>query len=236
MSKSLNLDPSLSIQENFLAGQTILINKPKEWTSFDVVNKIRYALKIKKVGHAGTLDPLATGLLIVCTGKHTKTIESLLAEEKEYTGIISLGQTTPSYDLETELSDMADINHISASQIVQLAQNFVGELDQTPPVFSAIRVDGKRAYESARKGEDIKLKTRRVVISEFDITKVALPEVHFRIVCSKGTYIRSIANDFGRELKVGGYLKTLNRTRSGQFLLKDAYELNDFITFIKEGQ
>jgi tRNA pseudouridine55 synthase len=236
MNTSLALDDSLSLQENFLAGQTLLINKPYEWTSFDVVNKIRYAIKVKKVGHAGTLDPLATGLLIVCTGKKTKTIESLTVDEKEYKGIIALGQTTPSYDLETELSEQKDVAHITVSEIQEVAKKFTGELEQTPPIYSALKVDGQRAYKAARKGLDIKMKTRQVVISEFEIEKIKLPEIHFRIVCSKGTYIRSIANDVGEALGVGAHLKSLQRTRSGAHKLEDAFQLDEFINIVKAAQ
>lgn len=236
MNTSLALDESLSMQENFLAGQTLLIDKPYQWTSFDVVNKIRYAIKVKKVGHAGTLDPLATGLLIVCTGKKTKTIEGLTADEKEYTGIISLGQTTPSFDLETELTEQKDIGHITKDDIIGASQKFIGELEQTPPIYSALKVDGQRAYKAARKGLDIKMKTRNVVISEFEITRIELPEVHFRIVCSKGTYIRSIANDVGEALGVGGHLKSLIRTRSGNHKLEDAFQLDEFINMVKANQ
>ncbi len=236
MNPSLDLDPSLSIQENFLAGQKVLIDKPREWTSFDVVNKIRYAIRVKKVGHAGTLDPLATGLLIICTGKKTKTIESLIADEKEYTGIISLGQTTPSFDLETELSEATNVEHLSVDEITSASKKFLGKIEQTPPAFSALRVDGKRAYKAARKGEKVEMKSREVLISEFEIEKVDLPEVHFRIVCSKGTYIRSIANDLGQELGVGGYLKALKRTRSGEHHLDNAFQLDDFIKMVKQDQ
>ena len=236
MSASLELDQSLSLQENFLAGQTLLIDKPYQWTSFDVVNKIRYAIKVKKVGHAGTLDPLATGLLIICTGKKTKTIESLTADDKEYKGIISLGQTTPSFDLETELSEPKKITHITKELIQEAVNKFIGEIEQTPPIFSALKIDGKRAYKAARKGEDIKMKTRKVVISEFEIEKIVLPEIHFRIVCSKGTYIRSIASDLGIELGVGAHLKVLRRTRSGDHKLKNAFQLDDFIKMVKQNQ
>lgn len=236
MNTSLALDDSISLQENFLAGQTLLIDKPYQWTSFDVVNKIRYAIKVKKVGHAGTLDPLATGLLIVCTGKKTKTIESLTVDEKEYRGVISLGQTTPSFDLETELSEFKDLSHITIPEIESAVKKFTGELEQTPPIYSALKIDGQRAYKAARKGLDIKMKTRQVVISEFEIEKVELPEIHFRIVCSKGTYIRSIANDVGAALGVGGHLKSLIRTRSGDHKLEDAFQLDEFIDMIKAAQ
>lgn len=236
MNTSLVLDDSISLQENFLAGQTLLIDKPYEWTSFDVVNKIRYAIKVKKVGHAGTLDPLATGLLIVCTGKKTKTIESLTSDDKEYKGIISIGQTTPSFDLETELSEQKDIAHITTEEIKSTIEKFKGELEQTPPIYSALKVDGQRAYKAARKGLDIKMKTRNVIISEFKIEKIELPEIHFRIVCSKGTYIRSIANDVGEALGVGGHLKSLTRTRSGNHRLENAFQLDEFINMVKANQ
>lgn len=203
----------------------ILVNKPYEWTSFDVVNKLRYKLKIKKVGHAGTLDPLATGLLIICTGKMTKRIEEFMGLEKEYTGTFVIGQTTPSYDLETEVSDAQDISHITEAQIHQATLPFIGDISQIPPAHSAIRVGGKRAYAMARKGQDVELQPRNVSVSAFEITEIKLPEVNFRIVCSKGTYIRSIARDFGEALGVGAYLSSLCRTRIGEFLLSDALEI-----------
>ena len=180
--------------------RVLLINKPLEWTSFDVVKKVRGILQIKKIGHAGTLDPLATGLLILCTGKMTKRIDEFQAQEKEYTGKLVLGQTTPSYDLETTPSTPKDISSINAALIKQKASKFIGEIEQVPPIHSAVKVDGKRAYKLARAGQEAKLKARKVTISEFEITKIELPEVSFRIVCSKGTYIRSLAHDLGQEL------------------------------------
>jgi tRNA pseudouridine55 synthase len=208
-------------------GRILLINKPLEWTSFDVVNKLRYKLKIKKIGHAGTLDPLATGLLIICTGKMTKRIEEFMGQEKEYTGKFTIGSTTPSHDLETEVSEPTDIAHITSQAIADATKNFIGNISQLPPMHSAIRIGGKRAYEFARQGKEIELKHRDVVVSEFEITAVQLPHVSFRIVCSKGTYIRSIARDFGNALGVGAYLSELCRTRIGSFLLKDAQSIED---------
>ena len=206
--------------------RVLLINKPLEWTSFDVVKKVRGILQIKKIGHAGTLDPLATGLLILCTGKMTKRIDEFQAQEKEYTGKLVLGQTTPSYDLETTPSTPKDISSINAALIKQKASKFIGEIEQVPPIHSAVKVDGKRAYKLARAGQEAKLKARKVTISEFEITKIELPEVSFRIVCSKGTYIRSLAHDLGQELGVGGYLSELCRTRIGNFSLHDALTLD----------
>jgi tRNA pseudouridine55 synthase len=208
-------------------GRILLINKPLEWTSFDVVNKLRYKLKIKKIGHAGTLDPLATGLLIICTGKMTKRIEEFMGQEKEYTGKFTIGSTTPSHDLETEVSNQVDIAHITPQAIVDATRNFIGNISQLPPMHSAIRIGGKRAYEFARKGKEIELKHRDVEVREFEITHIQLPEISFRIVCSKGTYIRSIARDFGNTLDVGAYLSELCRTRIGSFLLKDAMTIED---------
>jgi tRNA pseudouridine55 synthase len=207
-------------------GRVLLINKPLRWTSFDVVNKLRFKLKTKKIGHAGTLDPLATGLLIICVGKMTKRIEEFMGLEKEYTGKFVLGKTTPSYDLETEVSEGKDISAITHGMINSAVTRFIGTISQLPPLHSAIRIGGKRAYEFARKGADIELKPREVHIHEFEITSIALPEVSFRIVCSKGTYIRSVARDFGNELKVGAYLSALCRTRIGPSLLTDALEVD----------
>jgi tRNA pseudouridine55 synthase len=205
-------------------GRVILINKPFQWTSFDVVNKLRYKLKIKKIGHAGTLDPLATGLLIICTGKMTKKIDNYMGLEKEYTGSFVIGQTTPSYDLETDISEAKDISSITHQDLQDAATKLTGTISQLPPSHSAIKVGGKRAYEFARKGKDIVLTPRTVEVSTFEITYVNLPQVDFRIVCSKGTYIRSIARDFGESLGVGAYLSKLCRTRIGQFLLTNAIE------------
>lgn len=229
-------------------GNVVLINKPLEWTSFDVVNKIRYALlkymhrhsletngakRKVKVGHAGTLDPLATGLLIVCLGKETKNIDQYMATEKEYTGTFYLGATTPSYDRETEVNAAFETAHITPGLILSTTQQFIGDLDQLPPVYSAIKKDGKKLYESARAGEEVTVTPRKINISAFEITGMELPLVHFRVVCSKGTYIRSLAYDFGKALGSGAYLHSLCRTRSGDFLLKDAYELTDFINILQ---
>lgn len=218
----------------FELGQVILIDKPFEWTSFDVVRKIRYLTKTKKVGHAGTLDPLATGLLIVCTGKFTKKINEYMAQEKEYTGSITLGATTPTYDLESEPQDSKPFGHLTKEQLEEAAQTFVGNILQTPPIHSAIKKEGKRVYELARKGLDVKLEPRPVIITAFDLTKIDLPKVYFRIVCSTGTYIRSIANDFGERLGCGGYLSGLTRTRIGAFLLQDALSIESFEQYAKE--
>lgn len=207
--------------------QILLINKPLGWTSFDVVKKLRSILKIKKIGHAGTLDPLATGLLILCTGKMTKRIESFQNQEKEYTGKMILGQTTPSYDLETEPTPPQDLSEITAEKIYFAARQLTGQISQVPPLHSAIKVDGKRAYKLARAGHEAELKARQVTISAFDITTINLPEIEFRVVCSKGTYIRSLARDLGATLGVGAYLSELCRTRIGEFLLIDAKTLEE---------
>lgn len=207
--------------------RVLLINKPYEWTSFDVVKKLRYGLKVKKIGHAGTLDPLATGLLILCTGKMTKQIDTYQAQEKEYTGTFVIGKTTPSFDLETEVGQEKDIKHITISDIESAIQQLTGEISQVPPIFSAVKVNGKRAYKSARKGEDIKLKARDVSVKVFEYTKIDLPEIHFRIICSKGTYIRSIARDLGNLLGVGAYMSALCRTRIGDFKLSDALSIEE---------
>lgn len=214
-------------------GEVFLINKPYEWTSFDVVKKVRNALKIKKVGHAGTLDPLATGLLIICAGKKTKSIDTYMAQEKEYTGTFVLGKTTESFDLEKEVIEVADPSHITLEDVKAAAAQLTGEIMQVPPMHSAIKVDGKRVYESARKGKEVKMEARPVTVSLFEITRFDNPEVHFRIVCSKGTYIRSLARDLGEILKVGAYMSALTRTRIGDFKLEDAAELNNLIAEIK---
>ena len=212
----------------YAEGKVLLINKPLRWTSFDVVRKIRNLIKIKKVGHAGTLDPLATGLLIVCTGKFTKKINEYMAQEKEYTGTINLGATTPTYDLESEPLDFKPYDHITVEQLKQATLPFTGEILQTPPIHSAIKKEGQRVYELARRGIDVKLEPRPITISEFEITKVEMPQVEFRVVCSTGTYIRSLANDYGASLGCGGYLSRLCRTRIGQFTLMDAMSMEEF--------
>lgn len=208
-------------------GRVLLIDKPIDWTSFDVVNKLRYKLKIKKIGHAGTLDPLATGLLIICVGKMTKRIEEFMGLEKEYTGTLILGQTTPSHDLETEVSEKRDISHVTEDQIRAATIPLTGKIQQLPPMHSAIRIGGKRAYSFARKGQDVELQPREVEVREFEITSVNLPQVNFRIVCSKGTYIRSLVRDFGNSLGVGAYMSVLCRTRIGPYLLRDARSIDE---------
>lgn len=207
-------------------GRVLLINKPYDWTSFDVVNKLRHRLKIKKIGHAGTLDPLATGLLVICVGRMTKRIDEYMGMEKEYTGTFVIGQTTPSYDLETEVSSPVAIDHLSLDKIRAATLPFIGKIEQLPPMHSAIKIGGKRAYQFARSGKEVELQPRCVEVKEFEITGVEGHAVHFRIVCSKGTYIRSIARDFGETLGVGAYLSDLCRTRIGPYLLADALEID----------
>lgn len=214
-------------------GEVFLINKPLEWTSFDVVKKVRNALKIKKVGHAGTLDPLATGLLIVCAGKKTKSIETFMGQEKEYTGTFELGKTTESFDLEKPLEEVADPSHLSLDQVKAAVAQLTGDILQIPPMHSAIKVDGKRVYESARKGKEVKMEPRPVTVSVFEVTKFENPTVHFRIVCSKGTYIRSLARDLGEILEVGAYMSSLCRTRIGSYALDQAEDLGQLIEKIK---
>ncbi|MFY0592374.1 tRNA pseudouridine(55) synthase TruB [Roseivirga sp.] len=230
----LQIDPQLTKQENFTAGQVILIDKPLTWTSFDVVKKIRNLIRIKKVGHAGTLDPLATGLLILCTGKKTKSIEGFMGQEKEYTGSFTIGQTTPTYDLESEVTPAVDISHIGNDELEKARQNFIGDIEQIPPMHSAIKVNGKRLYEHARKGETIAVKSRSVSIKEFELTEVDLPVINFRVVCSKGTYIRSLAHDFGQALGVGAHLSSLRRTKIGDFDVENAYSLDDLVNLLKD--
>ena len=213
---------------NYQEGAVILINKPLTWTSFDVVRKIRNTTKAK-IGHAGTLDPLATGLLICCTGKMTKKINEYQAQEKEYTGTFTLGATTPTFDKESEPENFKDISHLDAAAILAATMPFIGEIMQLPPIHSAIKQNGKPIYLLARKGVDVKVEPRKLTISAFEITKIALPEVHFRVVCSTGTYIRSLANDYGAELGCGAYLSSLCRTRIGDFKLSDATDMADFI-------
>lgn len=214
-------------------GEVFLINKPLEWTSFDVVKKVRNALKIKKVGHAGTLDPLATGLLIVCAGKMTKQIDGFMGQEKEYTGTFVLGATTESFDLEKPVVPVADPSHLTLKDVQAAVAELTGDIQQIPPMHSAIKVNGKRVYESARKGIDVKMEPRSVQVREFEITRFENNEVDFRISCSKGTYIRSLARDLGEKLKVGAYMSALCRTRIGDFLLSDAKELDNLIVEIK---
>jgi tRNA pseudouridine55 synthase len=220
---------------NFTEGELLLIDKPLRWTSFDVVSKIRNSLKpLKlKVGHAGTLDPLATGLLIICTGKLTKKIDEYQGQEKEYTGTMFLGATTPSYDLETEIDQTFNNTNITEERIHQNCSKFIGSITQQPPAHSAIKINGERSYLKARRGEAIEMKGREVTVSEFEITRIALPEVDFRIVCSKGTYIRSLVHDFGKSLNTGAYLAGLRRTRSGEFRVEDAYDVMQLVYHIR---
>lgn len=221
--------------EEFKSGQVLLIDKPLHWTSFQVVNKLRWKIRktfnIKKikVGHAGTLDPLATGLLVICTGKMTKQINIFQGQGKEYTGTITLGSTTPSYDLETEIDQTFPTNHITERLIHDTTKLFIGDIEQRPPVFSAIKKDGKRLYEFARAGEDVEVKTRTVRISEFEITKIDDNNLDFRVVCSKGTYIRSLAHDFGKALNSGAHLSALRRTKIGDFQVENAQSIEAFI-------
>lgn len=223
---------------DFISGEVLLIHKPYKWTSFDVVAKLRNTLKPfskkLKVGHAGTLDPLAEGLLIICTGKFTKKLDEFQAEEKEYTGTFTLGATTPSYDLETEIDQQFPIDQLTEETIRTACKQFTGEIEQIPPAHSAIKIDGERVYEKARRGEDVIIKTRKVTISAFEITRIELPEVDFRVVCSKGTYIRSLAHDFGKALNNGAHLSKLLRTRSGSFELSTAWDLQELLRTIRE--
>jgi tRNA pseudouridine55 synthase len=208
-------------------GQVLLINKPLRLTSFDVVYKVRKKLKIKKIGHAGTLDPLATGLLIICVGKKTKQIESFMGFDKEYTGTFIIGQTTPSYDRETQVSEQKDISHITLEAIAWAAKSLTGKMRQLPPLHSAVKIAGRRAYKYARRGKEMAVPPRDVEVKEFEITFIDFPKVHFRILCSKGTYIRSIARDFGDLLGVGAYLSELCRTRIGNYSLENAITIDE---------
>lgn len=230
---------SMETLDAYQEGRVLLIDKPLNWTSFQVVNKIRWLIKqqfnIKKikVGHAGTLDPLATGLLILCTGKFTKKIETYQAQVKEYTGTITLGATTPSYDLESEIDQKFDISEISEADILKNTQQFLGKIQQQPPIFSALKQNGKRLYEFAREGSKIEIPSRPVTITEFKITKIKLPCIEFRIVCGKGTYIRSLAHDFGKSLNNGAHLSGLRRTKIGEFRVEDAISVLEFERLFK---
>lgn len=217
-----------NFESPFAAGKVLLIDKPLGWTSFDVVRKLRHLIRIKKIGHAGTLDPLATGLLIVCTGKFTKRINEFMAQEKEYTGTITLGAVTPSYDLETEPVDHRDIGHISLAKIQEAMQLFIGSILQVPPAHSAIKVKGKRVYEMARKGQSVTLEPRRITISSFEAVQYNEGVLHFRAVCSTGTYIRSLAHDLGAALQCGAYLSSLRRTRIGALAVEEAQTPEQF--------
>ncbi len=216
--------------EDFLEGQLLLIDKPLGWTSFQAVNAIKWTLKRKfnlkkiKIGHAGTLDPLATGLLLICTGKFTKRIETLQGQAKEYTGTITLGATTPSYDLETEINQVFPTDHITDSLIQKSVSKFIGEITQIPPIFSALKKDGKRLYEYAREGEAVEIKPRNITISAFEITSINMPHLDFRLVCSKGSYVRSLAHDFGKELQSGAHLSALRRTKIGDHNVNNAVD------------
>lgn len=223
---------------NFAEGELLLINKPYKWTSFDVVGKIRNSLKpLKlKVGHAGTLDPLATGLLIICTGKLTKQIDTFQAQEKEYTGTMIMGASTPSFDMETVVDKKYPTEHLTDELIYAATAAFKGDIQQYPPAHSAVKVNGERLYVKARRGEETELRLRFVSVPEFEITRIALPEVDFRIVCSKGTYIRSLISDFGAALDTGAYLSKLTRTRNGEFLLENAFEVNDLVDYIRNNK
>ena len=220
---------------DYIEGHTLLINKPLQWTSFDVVKKIRNTLRIAlqvkkiKVGHAGTLDPLADGLLIVCTGKFTKRINEFQAQEKEYTAEFTLGATTPSFDLETEVNETFEFNHITEDMLKTTAESLTGNILQKPPIYSAIKQDGKRLYEHARKGDDVKIKERMVHVSKFELVKVEMPKIHVKIVCNKGTYIRSLAQTFGKNINSAAHLSQLTRTRIGKFELSQAIDIQEFI-------
>jgi len=210
---------------DFEAGEVLLVDKPLTWSSFDVVRKVKNTLRPRKIGHAGTLDPLATGLLILCTGKLTKQIDQIQAQEKEYTGTFRLGQTTPSFDLETPIDHEAPYQHLTEADVSAAVQPFVGVIQQTPPLFSAVKVNGERAYEVARRGGEAEIKSKEVTIKAFELTRIELPEVDFRVVCSKGTYIRSLARDFGAALGCGAHLTKLVRTRIGEYRLADAFTM-----------
>ncbi|MDO6601238.1 tRNA pseudouridine synthase B [Arenibacter palladensis] len=221
-------------KEDFLDGQVLLIDKPLGWSSFQAVNSLKWKIRKKfqlkkiKIGHAGTLDPLATGLLLICTGKATKTINELQGQEKEYTGTITLGGTTPSYDLETEINEKYPVDHITNELIHSTTAQFIGDIEQIPPVFSALKKDGKRLYEYAREGKEVEIKKRKVTITEFEITSISLPMVQFRVVCSKGTYIRSLAHDFGKALQSGAHLSSLKRTKIGDYNVNKAITPEEF--------
>jgi len=216
------------IENSFAEGKVLLIDKPLEWTSYDVIRKLRKIINIKKIGHAGTLDPLATGLLIVCTGKFTKKINEYMAQEKEYTGTITLGAVTPTYDRESEPVNKKSLEGITEEMIKEKTKEFTGEILQTPPIHSAIKQNGKPVYLMARKGIDVILEPRKITIKEFEITQIDLPVISFKVVCTTGTYIRSLANDFGLALGCGGYLSKLRRTRIGNFKVEDAMTMEEF--------
>jgi tRNA pseudouridine55 synthase len=218
-----------AVKAEFETGKVLLIDKPLHWTSFDIVRKIRGTLRIKKVGHAGTLDPLATGLLIICTGKFTKQINEYMAQVKEYTGSFTLGAVTPTYDLESQPEQHKPFTQLTTDEIIQATKNFIGEIEQFPPIYSAIKVDGEALYKLARRGEDVELKARKITIQEFVLTKIELPIIEFKIVCTTGTYIRSIANDFGAALNCGAYLSRLRRTKIGDFDVTNGVTVHQFM-------
>jgi tRNA pseudouridine55 synthase len=220
--------------QDYLEGQVILINKPLHWTSFDAVKKVRILTGVSKVGHAGTLDPLATGLLIICTGKFTKKINEYMGMQKEYTGCITIGATTNTYDLESQPENFCDISSITEETIYTATKKFIGTIEQVPPQHSAIKKDGIPAYQLARKGEVVEIKARTITISSFEIEKTELPNIYFRVQCTTGTYIRSLANDFGKELGTGAYLSELCRTKIGEFGVNDAFNIESFEKKIKE--
>ncbi|GFR88110.1 tRNA pseudouridine synthase B [Elysia marginata] len=230
----------MCVAKVFLQGQTILIDKPKYWSSFQALKKVRFGIQRQfgisklKLGHAGTLDPLATGLLVLCSGKMTKNIDAIQKQKKQYTGTFVLGATTPSYDLETEFDATFPTAHISEGHIRHLAGNMIGEISQQPPIYSAIKKKGKRLYEFARAKQDVEISLRKVQIYEFDITKIDMPQVHFRVLCSKGTYIRSLANDFGKGLQSGAYLHELRRTKVGNYSVEDALKPDDFLNVLNQ--
>jgi tRNA pseudouridine55 synthase len=212
---------------DFENGALLLVDKPLTWTSFDVVRKVRNTLRIKKIGHAGTLDPLATGLLILCTGRFTKQIEQIQAQEKEYTGTFTIGQTTPSYDLETEIDQTCDYTHLTPDDLHAATKAFIGKIEQVPPIYSAVKIDGERAYKLARRGEEAEIKAKTIEIKSFELTAIEGPVVSFRVVCSKGTYIRSLARDYGQALGCGAHLSSLRRTRIGEYNISDALTIED---------
>lgn len=228
------LNPLSSLDE-ILNGKILLINKPKNWTSFDVVKKVKSTIKQKhnipkiKIGHAGTLDPLATGLLIVCTGRYTKKIAEIQEKKKTYIGELVLGKTTPSYDLETPFDAHFPTQHINEKMLISAVKKFIGKIDQTPPLYSALKVKGERLYNKARRGEKVNIASRKVEITSFKLTNILLPKIQFEIVCSKGTYIRSIAYDFGKKVDSGAYLSSLKRTRIGEYMLNNSFEINDLL-------
>lgn len=233
-SPAINISPEKKAR--FEEGTVILIDKPLHWTSFDVVRKIRGNIRIKKVGHAGTLDPLATGLLIICTGKFTKKINEYMAQEKEYTGSFTLGAVTPTYDLESNPEQFKSIDHITADMLHTATKPFIGEIQQVPPIYSAIKKQGTALYELARRGEEVDLQPRSISIKQFELTDINLPVISFKIICSTGTYIRSVAHDFGKQLGCGAYLSALRRTRIGAFDVAEAMTMDAFMDSLKDDQ